>query len=875
MNVTTGKYESRLSSGTLATILLVSAIATPILLAFPIMQTVKAATSQFTASMSYPYVVVGTSGATRALTISNPAGNPGIVEVDVSIPAAAAQAVSSGAFVAGFVNSGTPAVAGVGPWTIVYSGSPSGAVILPQGAAGTLSFTFNAEASETVPGVADSYPLTITVTYKDGSTQTTTVNLYEGSATMVQASVTGITFTAGSNVKVTVTTSPAPDQNIPLVFFSNPSIATIMSNGFTASFTPSSGTTDATGTAVTLFNSTWATGPYFVKADAGKPSTSDTGGLLSSSISNGFQLTAGPPTKVAVHTSADIAGMGVTYVGSDGTSPLTYPTVSVSLADKFGNPVTGASGTISFTSLQGQLTAAAACGTSPYTYPLPPPCTITYSPTTSSGKLLTFGTPDLITASLTVTSPSNLAGQYIGSSKQISVGYLGTTPVSSITPSVFLYTPSPSNNNNPAAGSTVNLAFSIGAAQAGVPLNFTLTSTSSTPYTGTFANGMSWIVVTTNANGQASVNFTADTVAGHAATAKVLVSTPTSTSPSKTSASASTAPITTSPGAPQKLKLVTSSTPFQPPPGPTPTSYVKPGGKLFVNVILQDAYGNSVSNSFNFALQVTLSATAGGFSSTTVYITTGHYDTQGSGYTVQYTAPTTLGDVTLSASTTQPGIGAGSKTVHVVSPNPLVFITSPTSGTTTSSSATVSGYAIPSPAAASGTLVVTIKYSLNGAANVTVPITGTNASGASFFSFSVSLTSGNNTVKVYATDTNGNTGSATKTIAMVPPVSFANSVQLVGTPKYTTIGGFNGIAANFTNMWSTSLNLVVFAVWKNSAGQTVAVTTGGLTLASGATAQAFAPLTSPLPSGTYTVNIFVVTTSNQPVSTTTTVTITV
>jgi hypothetical protein len=868
MNVTTGKYESRLSSGTLATILLVSAIATPILLAFPIMQTVKAVTSQFTASMSYPYVVVGTSGATRALTISNPAGNPGIVEVDVSIPAAAAQAVSSGAFVAGFVNSGTPAVAGVGPWTIVYPGSSSGAVILPQGATGTLSFTFNAEASETVPGVADSYPLTITVTYKDGSTQTTTVSLYEGSATMVLASVTGTTFTAGSNVKVTVTTSPAPDQNIPLVFFSNPSIATIMSNGFTASFTPSSGTTNSTGVLVTFFNSTLASATlspsvsYLVSANAGNPSPSDTRGLLTPSPSAGFQLTAGPPTKVAVSTTADASGKSVTYVGSNGATALTSPTVSVSLADRFTNPVTGASGTISLSTLQGQLTATPACGI-PITFPLPNGCTITYIPTTPSGKPLTFGTLDLITATLSVQSPSSLAGTYVGSSKQISVGYLGNTPVSGLTPSIFPYMPSPSNPGNPAAGSTVNLAFSIGVQQAGVPLNFTLTSTSSTPYKGTFANGMSWIVVKTNANGQASVNFTADTVAGHAATAEVLVSTPTSQSPSKTSASASTPPITSSPGAPQKLKLVTSN------------SYVKPGGTLSVNVILQDAYGNSVTSTFNFALQVTLSATAGGFSSTTVYITTGNFDTQASGYTVQYTAPTTLGDVTLSASTTQPGIAPGSKIVHVVSPNPLVFITSPTYATTTSSSATISGYAIPSPAAAPGTVVVSIKYSLNGAANVTVPITQTNASGASFFSFSISLTSGNNTVKVYATDTNGNTGSASKIITKVPPVVFANSVQLAGTPKYKPIAGFNGIAANFTNLWSTSLNVLVFAVWKNSAGQTVAVTTGGLTIDPGKTAPAFAPLTSPLPSGTYTVNIFVVTASNQPVSTTTTITVTI
>jgi hypothetical protein len=71
-----------------------------------------------------------------------------------------------------------------------------------------------------------------------------------------------------------------------------------------------------------------------------------------------------------------------------------------------------------------------------------------------------------------------------------------------------------------------------------------------------------------------------------------------------------------------------------------------------------------------------------------------------------------------------------------------------------------------------------------------------------------------------------------------------------------------------TNIGSSSLDLVVFAVWKNSASQTVAVTTGGLTLASAMTSTVFAPLASPPPSGTYTVNVFAVTTNNQPDSST-------
>jgi len=64
---------------------------------------------------------------------------------------------------------------------------------------------------------------------------------------------------------------------------------------------------------------------------------------------------------------------------------------------------------------------------------------------------------------------------------------------------------------------------------------------------------------------------------------------------------------------------------------------------------------------------------------------------------------------------------------------------------------------------------------------------------------------------------------------------------------------------------------VVFAVWKNSVGQTAAVTTGGLTLAAGASGTAFAPLAGSLTSGSYTVSVFVITTSDAPVSSTTTI----
>ncbi len=105
----------------------------------------------------------------------------------------------------------------------------------------------------------------------------------------------------------------------------------------------------------------------------------------------------------------------------------------------------------------------------------------------------------------------------------------------------------------------------------------------------------------------------------------------------------------------------------------------------------------------------------------------------------------------------------------------------------------------------------------------------------------------------------GLAGSMSRAHGLGPAVILMNA-------SYGTLGSYNGVKANLTSDWSTTSDLVVFAVWKNSAGQTVAVTTGGLTLATGMSGTMLAPMVSPLPSGTYIVSVFAVTTSDNPVS---------
>jgi hypothetical protein len=157
----------------------------------------------------------------------------------------------------------------------------------------------------------------------------------------------------------------------------------------------------------------------------------------------------------------------------------------------------------------------------------------------------------------------------------------------------------------------------------------------------------------------------------------------------------------------------------------------------------------------------------------------------------------------------------------------------------------------------------------------TFTVSGTNLPGSSV-TYTVTITglaasTGHYGLTVGASNLAGNAATPVTAVVKVT-VAFASSVVISGTAIQTTIGGFSGIQVSYSNGWTSSQNLIVFAVWKNAAGQTVAVSTSGLTLASGATGAAFAPLASALPTGSYTVNIFVWTTSNNSVSSTTTIT---
>jgi len=783
------------------------------------------------------------------------------------------------------------------------------------------------------------------------------------------------------------------------------------------SFTPSSGSTDSTGTTSTTFQpSNHATDSGIVHATIGTSAVTQ--------LKAAIVTKAGPPTKMTF--TAPFSGTHYVTAFATPTAPSTgnwatvaTGTITLSIADQFGN----ANDLSTLGVYAVTVTAVASSGFfdgGAATHPASITCT-TGLTCPGAGTIITislpyfqsatYGSKGLLTAGATSTAPSFAAA---GSSGNIVTSAFDgnvadnllavNTPIvlaSSITAGPVACGGAPTSPCA-VAGKNVNITFTLTHAQAGVPVTFYLnTLTSSAAYAGAFAaNAAKSFTTPTNAAGYASALFAVDTTA-IVSSAKWFANftRPTDAITAGTNTkSADTAPggtgsVWTIAAAASTIKLKVFFTnnaacagSFVPLCNSVGTSAVG-GLTLWIDGIFADSYGNTATNPGPNAVQVTLAASAGVLSATTVYIPAGGSDTLFSFGAIAWTIPAGSGtSLTLTASGVVSGTAvSGTKTFSTVSPNPTLLIKSPkaTAGVVYSSSTgvvftgnanvslgypsaapgavTISGsgitFSVDKGAAQSATVVTgagtskvtwsagvfltvglhnitftatdsksnsvtsatwqilvdssapTIKFTTatgstltygnpakavifdtlgdlnttsiaanyNGtavaAANLVV--TGTNTLGSNS-TFQVSLNNlpaGKWVLTLSAKDLAGN-ANAGVSITVKVSVPFAQSV-VINTATYTTIGSFPGISASCTNIWSTSQNLVVFAVWKNSASQTVAVTTGGLSLASGATGTAFAPLASALPSGSYTVNVFVITTGNNPVSSTTTITVTV
>jgi hypothetical protein len=164
----------------------------------------------------------------------------------------------------------------------------------------------------------------------------------------------------------------------------------------------------------------------------------------------------------------------------------------------------------------------------------------------------------------------------------------------------------------------------------------------------------------------------------------------------------------------------------------------------------------------------------------------------------------------------------------------------------------------------------------NSSATLTTTVTGTNNPGAPVtYMASVAglpATTGHWSLTLNAKDWAGNVATPVTVVVQVT-VAQAQSLVVSGTPTSGKVGNYEGVSVTYTNEWSTSQNVVAFGVWKNSLGQTIYISAGSANMATGASQSFFLPEVG-LASGTYTVNVFVWTTSNVAVSVTTPVTVT-
>jgi hypothetical protein len=93
--------------------------------------------------------------------------------------------------------------------------------------------------------------------------------------------------------------------------------------------------------------------------------------------------------------------------------------------------------------------------------------------------------------------------------------------------------------------------------------------------------------------------------------------------------------------------------------------------------------------------------------------------------------------------------------------------------------------------------------------------------------------------------------------------------------KQVTIGPTSGILVNYTSSLTNSFTAFVYLDLVSSEGQTVYVNVATCNLQQGQLVQCFVSLSSSIPAGAYTLELFATTTDNVPVSTSGTLHVTV
>jgi len=165
--------------------------------------------------------------------------------------------------------------------------------------------------------------------------------------------------------------------------------------------------------------------------------------------------------------------------------------------------------------------------------------------------------------------------------------------------------------------------------------------------------------------------------------------------------------------------------------------------------------------------------------------------------------------------------------------------------------------------------LVTATYNSTSIAASSIATVGTNNPGTSV-TYTVTITgipNGHWKVTLNAKDLAGNVAAATSitvTITLQTTQSFTNPTTTP--PASCTSLGYTGVCSTWTNNLPTSQTVNIWAVAYNSKNQVLFATFSQLTFTSGGANTVFVALSSTLPSGTYTVQVFVVTPAGTSVS---------
>jgi len=806
-------------------------------------------------------------GVTRTISLNNPIGNAAITTFTISIPKGAVGSGNPTATVYAGSPGATAAVFGTGPWAVVYSGASPSGVLVPGGATVKVTVSFHTETTfAATSGVADPYSLSTSVTDTTGATTTLAqITVYETASTTATVTGPSGSLTAGTPFTVTV---KGTDSGLPL----------LVTDAANVSFT--SGTNDVS-TTTTLSPSSFVTGSGTQSitvndTTAEKLYVAVFGGAIVAPSINGTIL--GNSSALIIYPGA-ISGLAIKVLGvssshilnistTQGLHPIAPASISVSTADKYGNPVVSGGTTnvvLTADTFSGQPAGFSSASAYGLSYPYAPSPVVntsvtltipngqsTVSPTTA---YYFFGVDYGSQSQLVATSSSGLA---TGLSSMIKTYALSAQAVT-----LF-----PASNVNVEAGSSQNVNATLAVAQKNVPIAFGFSGSSTYPgsysSTGTNATTVFTAIVGTSAVATATV------VVATTLNAKVYINA-TETLNSTTSATPviATGALVTTAGSLAKLTVQaffgTAAFSLT---GQSTSVVAK--GTLYLNITATDAYGNAKTVTGD--TQLTVTASAGALSTTVPVILLGTSSTYNSGDAVQFVAPSTVGTVvTISASGVSSGVSlSGSTTVTVVSATPLLSVTGPSSWTSGIPSP-ISGTANASTGIASNK-ITTITYSVNGG---TAQAIAFSSAANVAFSFSVLLT-GTSNINVTITDSAGNTNWA---IVQVPPLAPALTFTSAGTglPAQYQFpnGGPEAVATTFTNNGATSLTIVVIANVFTSGGIPLTPSpTATATVAAGASATVY-NLLSGFPHGTYTVTVNVYSTAYVSLSPTYTVTVTV